>query len=634
MLNILGKDVQNLIIKIILGLIALVFVFWGFGGYNTRTSVLVASVNGKDITRTEYENVYERMLANFKNQLKQFQGDFSQELLNKLNFRQRALDEVIKKILLEQEAKNLNISVTNQEIKEAIRNYPEFQENGNFNLEKYKHILKQSRIRPADFEEGRKDMLILSKVENIVTDSVQISEVEALNEYKRRNEKISIDFVLFNPVEFKDKVKVTDDDLKEYFDKNSSAFDLPSMVKAQVLAFENDDFSKKAEIKDNEIKEYYEKNKSNFIQEEKAKASHILIKSEIGDDPQIRDDAREKAKELLVKLETGEEFTELAKKYSQDAKTAERGGDMGWFERGKMDKSFDDAVFSLQIDEVSGVVESKDGYHIIKLTDKKEEKVKELDSVKDKITKTLSLIKGKKMIDTFTRLARKEVFITKDLAGYAKKYNLKLITPPPFALNDKVESIGKNIVFNRAVFEIEPGEVSDIIDLDRGSYIVKVVEKIASKTPEFAEVKESVNEKVVEDKSNDLAESKADEALRKVQEGKPLEVVAKEYDLSVGYSGNFPREGASAPKIGVSEELVNAAFGLSSEKPFPNKIFNVNNNFYLIRFADKDEILMDDYKKEKALLLKQLRMEKADRVFASYVEGLIEKADIKLYEEL
>jgi peptidyl-prolyl cis-trans isomerase D len=632
--GIFSKDIQQVIIKFILALIALVFVFWGFGGYNTRKSVIIATVNGVDITRTEHEKAYDRMLINFKNQMSQLESDVSGELLKKLNFRRRALDEIIKKIILEQEAKKLNFSVNNQEIKDAIKNYPEFQHDGRFNIDRYRYVLKQNRILPSEFERNRKEILTLSKIENIITDSVQVNEDEVLSEYKKRNEKVSIAFIAFNPIDFKDEVKLANKDLKEYFDENSSAFDIPPRVKVEILAFENDLYSKKVRIEEEEMRAYYEDNGEDFMQDEKVKVSHVLIKSEIGDDPQLRDEAKKKAEEVLAKLSEEEDFTKLAKQHSQDTETAMDGGNLGWIKRDTLDKSFEEAAFLLEAGEVSDVVESKEGFHIIKAFDKKERKKKELNRVKDGIIEKLSLIKGKKLIEDLTRKARKEVFLSKNLAEYSAKHDIKHLTPPPFAFSDKVEGVGKHTSFNREVFEVEEGDVSDIIYLNNGSYIVKVIEKMPSKTPEFEEVKEKVREKVIEVMSKEAANSKAEEALKKALGVTTFEDVAKEYNLTVKSANDFTREGASVPKIGISEELISTAFSLSSDNPYPNKIFTVKNKRYLIKFAGAKEISIEEYEKEKPLLIKQLRMEKADRVFESYVESLTNKADIKIFEDI
>lgn len=633
MLNILSKNVQTIIIKVILGLISLVFVFWGFGGYNTRSSVLVATVNGTEITRTEVEKVYNRMLTNFKNQMRQLQGDVSNELINSLNLKKRALDEIIKSILLKEEAKKLNFTATNQEVKDAIKDYPEFQENGRFSIDKYRYILQQSGVLPAEFEENRRELILLGKVENVIIDSVQVSEAEALFEFKKNNEKVSINFISFNPSDFKDQVTMTDAELQKYFDENSLEFNLPEKVKVEILAFENDVYSQKVQVSEQEIQAYYDNNKSEFLQEEKVKVSHILISSKIGEDPQIRDEAKKEAEDILVKLKNGENFDELARKYSHDVRTASNNGYIGWIKKGEKDKAFEDAAFALKAGEYSDVVETKDGFHIISVMDTKEEIQKELFVVKDDIVKKLSIAKGKDMIAKLTRDARREVFVSKDLKSYAQKNSITLLTPEPFALNEEVNGIGRNSNFNRQAFDVKEGDVSDIIELPRGSFIVKVISKIPSKTPAFAEVKEAVAEKLRVVKSTELAESKAEEALSMVQSGKELIDVATAFKLQIDLSEKFPRKGYSAPKIGVSEELVNASFGLSAEKPFPSKIFNVNNKLYLIRFAGMDAMSMENFNKERAMVIKQLKMQKANNVLASYHENLMEAADIKIVKE-
>ncbi|MFC1855545.1 SurA N-terminal domain-containing protein [Thermodesulfobacteriota bacterium] len=634
MANILSNNIQQIIIKVILGLIALVFVFWGFGGYNTKKSVIVASVNGIDISKQAHEKAYENLLTNFKNQMSQVSGDISNELLSKLNFREKALDELIKKILLQQEAKDLHLYVNSEEVKEAIKSYPAFQENGRFNLDRYKYILRQSRLIPAEFEQNREDMLLLSKVENIVKDSVQISEDEVLIEFKRRNEKVSVDFISFNPVAFEGEAVATDADLKKYFDDNASSFDIPSKVKVEILAFENDEYAKKVSILDGEIKSYYDNNIEEYALEKEVKASHILIKSEIGDDPQKREDARKKAEDVLAKIDGGADFAELAKEYSEDTETAADGGNMGWFQKGKGDWSVGMIAFPLEIDEVSDVTALREGFHIVKVTDKKEERQKELDKVRDEIIAKLSSIKGRELIDDLTRKARREVFSSRDVVSYSRKNNVKLITPAPFALNGAVDGIGKHTPFNREVFAVEEGDVGDIIDLNSGSYIVKVVEKIPSKTPSFDEVVAVVKAKVIAEKAKEVAESKAEEALNAAKAGTSFADIAKKYNTTVQNSKSFPRVGASAPAIGVSEELVNAAFGLNDKNLYPNKIFTVNNKRYLIKFAAREDISDEEYNKERPLLEKQLKLDKAENYYESYIEGLMSKADIKIFQEI
>ncbi len=655
MLDLLSKHVQNIIIKVVLGLITLVFVFWGFGGYNQRSSVLVATVNGVDITLAEHDKTARIMLRNFTRQLERLGIDSATKdaMLVKYNFRKKALNELVKDILIKQAAKKLNVSVNDQEVANAIQTFPEFQQSGAFNLSQYLEVLKNSGISATEFEEGRRDILIKKKIQDIVSDSVQTSEAEVLNEYKRQNEKVSVNFLKFNPVDYESKVKVTENELKTYFDNNNKYFEIPEKKKVEILAFDNQDYAEqeKANVTDAEITAYYDANSEDYIQKEQVDLSHILFSHTVGDDPQQAEDVKKKAEGVIAKLEKGDDFAKLAKEYSQDKKTKDNGGNIGVVTVGTgilAEPSVKSVVAGMKPGDNYNLVESTQGYHIIKVNGKFAEKVKELETVKENVILMVALEKGKESISKASKKARGDIFKDENmsLSDYAAKNGLAVITPPPLAFGDEIPGIGESNKLHQEILELPAGGVSFPIDISRGRYIVKVIEVIPANIPEFDKVKAEVAINYKKSKSAELAEAAANKALKEVQGGAKLVDVAKKLKLKIQPTKgkkdakegkapkSFTRINPTIPGIGVSEEIAGAAFGLSTENPYPNKVYNINNYFYLIKFSGKEEIDMNDYKKEKAVIAKNLRNDKASEVFAAYIEDLIEKADIQQMIEM
>ena len=304
MLNLMRKNAGTWLIKILLGAIVLVFVFWGVGSFRDRGAGRVASVNGDPIMVEEYNETYNRLLE----QIKQRYGNrLNDEMLKMLQVKKQAMDQLIEKRLLLTEAKRLNFLVSDEELSSTIKAIPAFQDNGNFDNRRYRAVLAQNRLTPESFEVKQREFILMDKVRSLVSDSVKVSDAEVEDSYQWKNSQIKIDYVLFDPSLISD-IRLSEDEIKAYFDAHKDTYKTEPKRKAVYLQFTPEMYHSKVSLTDSEIKEYFEANPGEFDTPKTVEASHILIKVAQDAKPEVVEKAREKALSVLKKAKGGKDF--------------------------------------------------------------------------------------------------------------------------------------------------------------------------------------------------------------------------------------------------------------------------------------------------------------------------------------
>jgi peptidyl-prolyl cis-trans isomerase D len=316
------------------------------------------------------------------------------------------------------------LKISDSELKDKIQNLEMFQTEGAFDLRKYKQLLKTSRIQPQEFEDSQRQEAIGYRVEAFVRNATKSSENELWEQFVVENEQLRLEYVEVDPGEIELEEAVKPEEVEAYYLEDKERFRVPKKIVIAYVEFAPKDFKNKIEIADQEIQEYYDEYAEEFWMPEQVRARHILIKAGVGAKPEEKEDARKKAEDVLAKVEKGTPFEELAKKFSEDKASAQEGGDLGLFPRGQMVQPFEEAAFGLEPGEVSEVVETRFGFHIIRVEEKIPEGTKSLDKVKDDIRKTL-------FDGQAAELVRKEAFRTyrsvlkeRDLTSFAKENGL------------------------------------------------------------------------------------------------------------------------------------------------------------------------------------------------------------------
>lgn len=297
-------------------------------------------------------------------EMQRFNPNFSREMAKNMNLRQSVMDELIDLEILAQTAAKYNLVVSDEEVAKSIAESPMFQQNGEFDYNLYEKIVKyHMQITPKKFEENQKKRMLAIKLLELVRDSVKVDEEDALKDYLKRNNKVNLYYVKFDPKLYYKKVQVSDEDVE-------------NLIK--------NDYQK--------IQDYYNNHISEFSQPKQYRARHILLKLAQNASEKESEEIREKAKKIIADLKAGASFEELAKKYSEDEVSKARGGDLDYFPEGRMVKPFEEAVKNLKVGEITDEpVRTIFGYHIIKLEGIKEATKKELKDVEKDIARKIIL---------------------------------------------------------------------------------------------------------------------------------------------------------------------------------------------------------------------------------------------------
>jgi peptidyl-prolyl cis-trans isomerase D len=368
MLDFVRKITHGWIAKLILILVTVPFVLFGIETYlkNVGSSAAVAKVSGAaPITIQEY-NV---ALQNLRVEL-QKQGQKDLAFLESLGGRRALLDRLLSTRLLAVEAADQKFTVSDAHLRDFIVNLPEFQENGKFSQTVYDKLLSANQLTPSQFEQKIRLELITQQIRDSIPTLVNTSAVNSNLALQAEFQQRDVSVVEFKASEYLDQVKVSESEVKAFYDKNKDKFKMPAQVKIEFLTFSASNLIPKMQVTDDELKRFYQDNADKIQNSEQRHASHILLAFTPGSDDKAKQEVKKKAEQVLAEVKKSPtKFAELAKKYSQDPGSAQKGGDLGSFGRGTMVKPFEEAVFSMKPGQVSELVQSDFGYHIIKLID-------------------------------------------------------------------------------------------------------------------------------------------------------------------------------------------------------------------------------------------------------------------------
>jgi len=412
------------IVQIFLGLITLPFAFWGVDSYirGTGAGSDLASVGDSKISVQQFEQA----LRERQDQMRQSMGaSFKPEIMNLPEVRLGILNGLIDQRLLLLEASNKRLATSDEALRSFLANVPALQENGKFSMSRYEAVLRAQGMSQPQFEARVRQDLTLQQLIGTIGASAFVSATQAETMLRLQSEERQFSEFRIAAAQFADKVKIEPEAVQKFYDENKSRFEVPEQVKAEYVVLSLDALLSQVTVSDAEVKTWYEGHQDRYQQAEERRASHVLILTN-GDAG--KEKAKAKAEEVLKEIQKNpSKFADLAKQHSQDPGSAQKGGDLGFFGRGMMVKPFDDAVFSQKEGEISGLVESEFGYHIIKVTGIKAAKQRPLQEVRAEIEgelkKQAATRKFAEAAETFNNMVYEQ---SDSLQPVVDKFKLKL----------------------------------------------------------------------------------------------------------------------------------------------------------------------------------------------------------------
>ena len=604
------------------------FVLWGVGSKGRGEKNIAAKVNRTSITINEYAGVLNRYYAYYK---KIYKDEFNEEVAKKLNFKEKALNDLIKDILLRNEAKRSRIeTVRPEDIEKNIKKDPFFKnEEGKFDPEKY--IFFRNACRPADWNKiktATRRELITEEMSQRIKDSFKITEEEMKDEFIKENELVKTQYIRFGPYQYASGIKPTEEQIKAFYEEHKKDFEKPESINIEYLAVRFEDVKKEIPIADEEIKKYYEENQDEFHRPEEIRCRHVLMRTPPDATPEKMKQILKQFDFMMGKYKEDVTFETLARVYSEDYKTRAEGGDLGYFKRGTMAPEFEDAAFNLKVGEVSKVVKTDQGYHLIKLEDRKAAHEETLEQASDQIKEKLLTERAKTKAEERAKEIYDGVYDPETLITASKKYNITLEESGFFSMGEEIKGLGKSYQIWKTAFTLEEDGVSELIETSEGYAIFKIKEKKSPYIPELEDVKEDVEKQIKEEKAGEMAKEKAAECLKELQGGENFKKTAKKFQVEIREPEPFNRNGY-LKRVDYSRDFGRVCFGLKKDE-YGGPV-ETSQGFYIFKLVERIPPKMEEFEQAKEDLKKQLLQQKIYYLYEEWYDNLKKSAKIKTY---
>jgi peptidyl-prolyl cis-trans isomerase D len=599
-------------------LVFIVFVFVDFGagiGSARGATSAAATVGDRTISYKDFEREYRRL----EDQYRQAFGErYTPQLADQLQLPAQALQRLVSRKLLASEARARGLVATDREVRQAILALPGLQDkSGHFVGDAtYQGFLRANGFTAHEFESLMREDLVIAKLTGLVTSSVAVSDDETERAWRDQHETASIRYVFNADSRYAAKVDPTPDQVQAYFEAHRDDFSLPDQRVIDYLLVDASRLRAQMEVAPADVQSYYDAHQSDFSRPEQVHARHILIKVDASQDLAT---ARKKMDEVQKRLAAGEDFAALAAKYSEDPGSKDKGGDLGYFGRGRMIKEFEQAAFDAQPGQVVGPVRTAFGLHLIQVLDHRQEGTEPLSEVEGRIR---SILVGERAEAAASDRAHQidaqlKAISSPDAAAFQKLADgdlVTFVTTSPFGKDDVVPGIGRNPDFTGAAFALAPGAVSEPVKVARGYAILRLRETRPAHVPGLDEVRARVRATVARDQEHRLAMADLESARARIAAGTPFDDAVKGLGLEAQDSGDFGRTG-QIQGLGQARPVAEAAFALQpGELGGPVDLPAGGALFELVRKTPFDAAA---YAKDKDAQRQQLQRDEADRLLSS-----------------
>lgn len=597
-------------------------------GAGVVSSEVVAEVEGREITAGEFT---QRYLSQIQSYQTAYGGSVSEQLLRQLGIDQQIIQQMVDEQAALTEAERQGIRVSDEELARQILAIPGLQENGQFIGEaRYEQLLRSQRppMTPAQFEEGLRRSMIVDKLRAALTDWMAVSDAELEREYKLRNEKVKLELVALTAAQFRDKVTASDQDIATYYDAHKAEYRRGEQRRIKYLLLDRDALRQRTQVTPADVQAYYNQNIQQYQTPEQVRASHILLSTAGKNEAEVR----KQAEGILAQAKApNADFAALARQYSQDEASKVNGGDLDYFGRGQMVAEFENAAFAMEPGQVSDLVQSQFGFHIIKVVDKRPAVTRTLDEVRAQIEDQLAWQRVDQQIADQTTQLNTRIDDPSDLDAVARERGLTVTESGFFAREDPVPGLGPAPQVASAAFTLADNAVTDAVTSPRGPVYFTVTAKRDPYVPELDEVRDRVREDVLRTKATEMSRTRGGEIAAGLRSARDFAAAAKAQGFEAKTTELVPRESA-LPDVGVSQEIDRAAFALPVGGV--SEPITTSDGTYIVRVTERDEVTPEEFRQARDQFREELLAERKNRFFSAYMTKAKANMRIEINDEV
>lgn len=614
------------ILLIICGSMVITLIPGGIGssfGFGDPGKGVIATVEGYDIPSMEVQRQARQMVR------RQFPRGGAQASALLPFFASRAADNLINEQLALAEATRLGLRATGEELRDELqhgRYAPVFFPGGSFiGQEAYEQRLQQAELTPKEFEEGVKNEILLTKLQNLIAGGASVTDAEVRQEFERRNTKVKFDYAVIRRDDILKGIHPTEQELKAFYERNKPAYNnsIPEKRKVKYVLLGISRIQAEIQVSRAELQNYYDQHQDEFRVPEQVNVRHILIKTPLPGpdgkvDPKGLEEARKKAEDVLKQVKAGGNFAELAAKYSEDPGSAKNGGSLGWIGKGRTVPEFENAAFSLPKGGTSDLVQSSYGFHIIHVDDKQAAHLKSLDEVKAQIEPLIKQNMAARAAEAqASSLLSQARSAGLDKAAEAKR--LDVVNTDFFSRADSLPGIGTSPEFMDAVFSEPEKSPPDEVQLSQGYAIFELEAVKPPATPTFEEIRSRVENEFKNERVATLLAQKTQELSDRAKAGHDLKKAARELGATLKTS-EFVLPDGQVPDLGSMAGQASVAFSMK-----PGEIsgpIETGESGTVLSLLEKQEPTAEDFARKKDETRDSLLQAKQGQMFELFVSNL------------
>jgi peptidyl-prolyl cis-trans isomerase D len=593
-------------------------------------SEVVVSVGGEPISVGEFQRAYYQQ-RQYLSRL--YQGRLDENMLRQMNLEEQVLQGLVSERLVQLEAERLGITISDEAVQRAITTSPEYQVDGRYvGTAELRRRLELAGLTEQSFVESLRRQLVRERLEGLLGDGVVVSDAEAEREFRRRNETVELEYVLAGAERFRGEIEPTDDMIASRFEAKRESYRIPEKRVVSYLLLDREVLRPLVTVTDRDLALYYQDHRDEFLEEEEFCASHILVKVRTAagegasDEGHGEEEARRIALALLEQVQAGADFASLAKASSEDQGSAANGGDLGCFPSGRMVPEFDDALYELEPGQISELVRTNFGYHVIRLDARREETTLPLADVEDRVRLLVTEQKMRELGDEKSGALAAALSRGKTLEEAAAAVGLEVQASEPFARGETPPVLASPSLVAR-VFEMEPGAIEkEGFPLPQGAAFIALAGVEPSRLPELDEIRDDVRGDIVEETAFERAHELAGR-VRERAEAIGLERAANAVGLVRKETLSPVAPGQPLGDLGTGIGLDEAAFSLPVGTH--GGPVRTADGWAVLRVTERLSFDPEAFERDKARVVASLRQQKQSEVFQAYVGSAQDRYEIR-----